>query len=104
MIESFFKKLWTFKFDYNARAWNCERANKGIAKFVYSCVNFVFSKIGPFHCTFTPMKHRRANVTYVLCMFHGTLSSGGQRFIIRCSNVCPYIFTSMKQKVGAIDN
>jgi hypothetical protein len=104
VIESFKKKLWTFLNDYNARAWNCERANKGIVKFVYSCVNFVFSKIGPSYYTFTPMKHRCHNVIYVLCMFHGTLSSGWQRFIIRCSNVCPYILKSMKQKVGAIDN
>ncbi len=71
---------------------------------MYSCVNFVFSKIGPSRCTFTPMKHRFDDVTYVLCMFHGTLSSDWHGFIIRCSNVCPCILESMKQKVGAIDN
>ncbi len=53
MIESIFKKLWNFKYECNARAWKCEMVNKRIAKFVYSCVDFVFAKISPLHHTFT---------------------------------------------------
>jgi hypothetical protein len=53
MIESFTKKLWTFKNEHHTRLWNCVRVNKGIAKFVNSCVNFAFAKIDWFHHTFT---------------------------------------------------
>ncbi len=35
VIDSFKKKLWTFKYECNAKAWNCEKVNKlGIRFFV----------------------------------------------------------------------
>jgi hypothetical protein len=49
VIESFKKKSWTFKDECHVKVWNCER----IANFVYSCVDFTSTKIGPLHHTFT---------------------------------------------------
>jgi hypothetical protein len=37
------------KFQYKVNTWNCEKPNKGIAKFVYSYMDFAFAKIGPLH-------------------------------------------------------
>jgi hypothetical protein len=54
MIESFKTKLWTFKDDCNNKAWNWEMANKKIAKFVNSCVNFAFAN---FNWSTTPYFH-----------------------------------------------
>jgi hypothetical protein len=55
MIESFKKMLWIFKNEYKVRAWSCERANQGIAKFVYLCVDFTFLEIGSLHYPFTQL-------------------------------------------------
>jgi hypothetical protein len=38
------------KVECNIRVWNCERAEKGIAKNVFMC-EFSFAKIGPLHHT-----------------------------------------------------
>lgn len=40
MIETFKKKLQTLKIEYNAKCWNCEKANKRIEKIVYTCLDF----------------------------------------------------------------
>jgi hypothetical protein len=45
MIELLKKTIWIFKNEYKVRAWNCERANQGIAKFVYLSVDFTFVEI-----------------------------------------------------------
>jgi hypothetical protein len=39
--------------------------------------------LGPFR------KFKHDNTTYMLCMFSGTLFGGWQKFMIKCSNVCP---------------
>lgn len=44
----FKKKLWTFKNECNTKTCNCERTNKGVTKFVNSCVEFAFAEIS--HC------------------------------------------------------
>jgi hypothetical protein len=43
----------------------------------------------------------RDNVTYMLCMLIGTLSSGCFKFMIKRSNVCPWDSKSMRQKTKA---
>jgi len=48
------------------------------------------------------MDHRHDKVTYMLCIFKHTLSGGGQRSMIKLSNVCPYVLKSMRQKARAI--
>jgi hypothetical protein len=53
VIKAFKKKVWTFKNEYNTKWWNCERANKGIEKIVYSCVDFACATFGPLHHAFT---------------------------------------------------
>ncbi len=45
-------KLWTLKNEYNVKAWNCEKGNKGIAKFVYSRVDFVVATFCPSYYAF----------------------------------------------------
>jgi hypothetical protein len=45
----------TLKNECNAKAYNHERTNKRITKFMYTYVNFVFAKINPLHCiVFSP--------------------------------------------------
>ncbi len=66
VIESFKKLLWTFKDECNAKAWNCERANKGIANFVCSCVDFAFANIGSLHHTFI-CKHLIFSCKFIKC-------------------------------------
>ncbi len=43
-------------------------------------------------------------VTYMLCIFKCTLSSGCWRSTIKLSIVCPCVLKFVRQKVGAIDN
>jgi hypothetical protein len=54
MIESFLKTFWNFKNEYKVRAWNCERANQGIAKFVYLYVDLTFVEIDFIALSFHP--------------------------------------------------
>jgi hypothetical protein len=49
-----------------------------------------------FHKIMSPSMDRRHNkVTYMLCIFKCTLSSGCRRFMIKLSNVCPCVLISM---------
>jgi hypothetical protein len=50
------------------------------------------------------IEHRCDNVTYILCIFSGTLLGRLHRSMIKWSNVCPSILKFVRQKVGAIDN
>ncbi len=46
-------------------------------------------------------EHKHDNLTYMLCMLIGTLSSGCFKSMIKWSNVYLWDLKSMKQKVGA---
>ncbi len=47
------------------------------------------------------MECKHDNVTYMSCIFNGTLLRGWQKSMITWSNACPYALKSVKQKVKA---
>jgi hypothetical protein len=52
----------------------------------------------------TFMDHKHDKVTYMLCIFNRTLSSGCQRSMIKLSNIRPCALKSVKQKARASGN
>jgi hypothetical protein len=48
------------------------------------------------------MDCKHDKVTYMFCIFKGTLLGGCQRSIINLSNVCPCALKFVRQKIGQV--